>query len=59
MDLDFVCCPKCNSPTYLERIGPVGVRGAKDSRKLLCTVCNYMFFSKGQTIWEAMGRVKP
>ena len=59
MDLEYVCCPKCNSPMYLERLGPVGVRGVKDSRKLLCTVCNYIFFSKGQTIQEAMGHVKP
>ena len=59
MTLTFICCPKCHSPISLERIGPVGKRGVKDSRKILCTSCNYPFRSKGQTIWESMGHVKP
>lgn len=55
----FICCPECHSPFYLERVGPVGVRGVKDSRKIKCTVCNIVFRSKDQTIQESMGHVKP
>lgn len=59
MTLKFVCCPKCNSPFYLKRLGAVGVRGFKDSTRVLCTVCNYSFRTKGGVLFnEGEGLVR-
>lgn len=52
MTLKYVSCPKCHSPFYLKRLGPVGKRGVKDSRRVLCYVCNYIFRTKGSILFN-------
>lgn len=56
MSLIYITCPSCGSPTALERVGVVGVRGVEDSRTIFCWACNIFFSSKGETFWEAIGR---
>jgi len=52
MTLKFVCCPECGSPFHLKRLGPVGKRGVKDSRRVLCTICNHSFRTKGGVLFN-------
>jgi len=61
MVFEFVCCPFCGEVTQLERIGIVGLASevpGKDSDKIKCFSCGSVFRSKGETIWEAVGRNK-
>ncbi len=47
MSLSWVSCPKCNSPIGVKRVGPVGVKGVKDSSLFKCECCNSTFRVKG------------
>jgi len=55
MTFSFVCCPKCREQFQLERAGPVGERGVKDSREIHCLECGTVFRTKGETWREAHG----
>ena len=58
MTFSWVKCPICGEVTDLTRMGPVGVKGIPDSRTIKCGSCGREFNTKGETIWEALGRNK-
>jgi len=54
-DARWICCPKCNSPIGIIRLGSVGVEDVKDSSLFLCQCCNSTFRVKGgETILEGL-----
>lgn len=63
----FICCPgskkngvkyPCGEVMGICRVGPVGVRGIKDSRLFFCEACGTYFRSQGETWREAHGGVR-
>lgn len=42
-----MCCPKCQSPVGVQRVGAVGVRGKPDSWLFHCGCCGSTFRVKG------------
>ena len=66
----FICCPgsrlkdgqryACREVIHLERVGPAGQRGVKDSRMIKCDACGIIFRApKHAETWkEAHGHLE-
>lgn len=66
-DPKFICCPgskkggvsfPCGEVLSIRRVGPVGVKGIKDSRLFYCEACGTYFKSSGETWKESHGSVR-
>jgi len=58
MSFKFVVCPKCGEVIHLERIGPVGKPGVKDSKLIKCLSCTHIFRTAGNTWKEEHGHLE-